>query len=234
MIILHNEVISAKPYANNIQGFLHPQLLYNCYYNGFVSNMPGTKTYIWSIDLPFEIIDGQGTTGVTCQLTPVLSTNREEIIMDKYKNIRYRNYKFAELNLQIINSTKVGKWKETLNLYYTQGPLWKLQGNIYPTIKKSKDGKVIKSIETYTLIPIYDQIGHPPKNSTDPNSYSFKLDNGSVTNFYGDIPPKGNPKVDIFWNQTGSTYLTFYSAWTNDKLLFANTFNIYVSEQKIN
>ena len=196
--------------------------MYNCYYDGFVSNLPGAKTYIWSIGLPFHIIAGQGTTGVTIQLTPILSRDREEIVMDKYKNIRYRNYKFAELNLTISNSMKVGKWEETLNLFYAQGPLWKLQGNLYPKIQKDQNGKVIKSIETYTLLPQYVQTGNPPKNSTDPSSYSFGIQNGVVSMFHGGTPPKENPKVDIFWNQTGSTYLTFYSAWSNDKLLFAN------------
>lgn len=231
MIVLRDEINLAEPYTNNIQNFINPKAIYNCYYDGFVSKLIGSKTYTWSIDLPFHIIEGQGTTGVTIQLVQILSKNREEIIMDKYKNIRYRDFKFAELNLTISNSTKVGKWCETLNLFYAQGPLWKIQGNLFPKIKKSQDGKVIKSIETYTLIPQYNQTSYPPKNSTDSNSYSFDLDHGTVTTFHGGVPPKENPKVDIFWNQTGSTYLTFYSAWTSDKLLFSNTFNIYVSEK---
>lgn len=48
-------------------------------------------------------------------------------------------------------------------------------------------------------------------------------------NFYGGTPPHGNPMVDIFWYETGSTYLSFYSSWTKETTTFPTTMSIYVS-----
>lgn len=201
-------------YINTPPGYSTPQIIYNFRYEGLMDRLPGPKNYIWSINPPFYILAGQGTSNINCELRPVLNTEQERILKAERKLI-YREYKYCELNLTI------GKWKETLNLYYKQGPLWKIEGNKNPKIN---------TIETYTLIPQYNQIGNPPKNFSDPNRYIFNIKNGKVTKTYGEIPPHGNPKIDVLWYETGAAYLSFYSAWLTEPVTFPNTVDIYVSE----
>lgn len=214
----------AHSYPMHPPGYSAPQLIYSFYYSGIVTKIPGwTKNHIWTVDPPFFILSGQGTSGITCELIPKLLINREPIKIG-IRKLKWRDIKYSELNLQI------GKWKETLNLYYKQGPLWKIEGNTNPKIEISPvTGKVIKKIETYTLVPKYDQSGYPPKNETDPKSYSFDIKNGTISSFYGDNPPKGNPKVDIIWHTSGPSYISFYSAWKGETVKFPNTQDIYVS-----
>jgi hypothetical protein len=185
----------AHSYPNTPHGYTEPQILYSFYYEGFLTELPGAKL-------------------------PILSKNQEEIIYGARKLV-YRDYKFSVLNLKIEYVGKAGEWYEAFNLYYSQGPIWKIQGNKNPKLN---------TIETYTIIPDYNQIGNPPKNSTNPNNYKFNLKNGAVVKNYGDIPPRGNPKIDILWTEKGSGYLSFYSSWTNEKLRFPNTLSVYVSE----
>jgi len=213
----------AHSYPNTPHGYTEPQILYSFYYEGFLTELPGAKFYTWSVDLPFIIVSGQSTSQVTCQLLPILSKNQEEI---KYgsRKISYRDYKFSELNLKIEYVGKAGQWFDVLNLYYSQGPIWKIDGNKNPKIN---------TIETYTLKPDYNQIGNPPKNSTDPNNYKFNLKNGVVVKNHGDIPPRGNPKVDILWTEKGSGYLSFYSSWKNEKLKFSNTLAMCQNKNKL-
>ena len=200
-------------YPNTPPGYSNPQIIYDFHYEGLVTKLPGAKNYIWAVNPPFFILSGQGTSGITCELIPMLVKDREEIKTGPRK-LQYRDLKFSELNLEI------GRWKETLNLYYKQGPLWKIDGNRNPKIN---------STETYTLIPQYNQTGYPAKYTTDPNSYSFNIKNGKVVKFHGGIPPNGNPMVDILWYQSGASYLSLYSCWTNETVKFPNTMNIYVS-----
>lgn len=210
-------------YPEQPPGYSEPQRIYQFEYTGFVTKIPNwTQNHIWTVDPPFFILSGQGTSIITCELMPKLLKDREPIKIGPRK-LKWRDIKFSELNLQI------GKWKETLNLYYKQGPLWKIIGNNNPKLSYDQYGKVERKIETYTLIPQYDQTGYPPKNETDPNSYSFDIKNGMIISFYGDTPPKGNPKVDIFWFDSGPTYLSFYSAWKGETVKFPNTIDIYVS-----
>jgi len=197
----------AHSYPNTPPGYSDPQILYSFTYEGFVLSKPGPKNYTWTVDPPFHIISGQNSAKVICQLMPMVTKTREPII----SGITRLNY--SELNLTL------GSWKETLNLYYKQGPYWKIEGNKTPTLK---------STETYTLIPQYDQTGQPPKYSTDVISYSFNIKNGKVMQFYGTNPPYGYPKVDIMWYGTGSAYLSFYSAWSDYSVKFPNTLDIYV------
>ena len=210
----------AHSYPNTPQGYTEPQILYSFYYDGFLNDLPGAKWCTWSVDLPFIIVSGQSESIVTCQLLPVLSKNQENMIYGARK-LSYRDYKYSVLNLKLDYSGKAGTWEEPFNLYYSQGPIWKIVGNKFPKLN---------TIETYTLIPDYNQVGYPPKNSTDFNNYIFNLKNGVVMKNHGDIPPRGNPKVDILWTEKGSGYLSFYSSWTNEKLRFPNTLDVYVSE----
>ncbi len=199
-------------YPKEPPGYSSPQILYTFHFDGIVSRLPGPKIYNWEVSPPFYILSGQTTTDITCELIPKLITDREPIITGARK-IEYRDIKFSELNLTC------GKWKETLNLYYKQGPLWKINGNRTPKVQ---------TVETYELVPQYNQTGFPPKNSTDPNSYSFVVKNGKVMKFHGGIPPIGNPLVDILWYSTGPSYLSFYSTWSNEKIKFPNTLDIIV------
>jgi hypothetical protein len=201
-------------YPTTPPNYSSPQIIYEFSYEGLIDQLPGPKNYIWSVNPPFYILTGQGTKTITCELIPQLNINNDQILKPNTK-ISYKDYKYCELNLQI------GKWKETLNLYYKQGPLWKIEGNKNPKIN---------TVETYTLIPQYNQTGFPPKNSTDPNRYNFNIKNGKVTKLHGGIPPTGNPMVDILWYQSGSSYLSFYSAWSDEPITFPNTISIYVSE----
>jgi hypothetical protein len=206
----------AHSYPNTPPGYSNPQILYSFTYDGMLKNTQWCKNYTWKVDPPFHIISGQNESKVTCQLMPMLTKERENII----KGIKRLNY--SELNLTL------GTWKETLNLYYNKGPYWKIEGNKSPIIKYSSNGKPIESIETYTLVPLYDQSGVPPKYSTDRDSYSFNIKNGKVMQFYGTNPPLGYPKVDIFWYLPGPAYLSFYSAWSDYSVKFPNTLDIYV------
>ena len=202
-------------YPSTPPGYSTPQILYSFHYEGIVTRIAGYQNYTWTwtVEPPFYILSGQGTSSITCELLPNLNKNQEQM---KYgpRKLSYRDYKFSELNLT------VSRWKETLNLYYKQGPLWKIEGNKSP---------LVKSVETYTLIPQYDQTGYPPKNTTNPINYSFNIQNGTVVKFYGKNPPNGNPIVDILWHTKGPAYISFYSAWTNEKVKFPNTLGIYVS-----
>lgn len=208
----------AHSYPNTPPGYSDPQILYSFKYEGFMTLRPGPKTYTWSVNPPFHIISGQGTIKVTCQLMPMVTKEREKVI----SGIPRLDY--SELNLS------VDKWKETLNLYYKKGPYWKIEGNKTPIIKYSSNGKVIETIETYTLVPQYDQSGVPPKYSTSIDSYSFNIKNGKIMQFYGTNPPLGNPKIDVFWYSPGPAYLSFYSAWSDDLIKYPNTLDIYVKQ----
>lgn len=210
------EDILAHSYPNNPPLFSSPEILYYFHYEGFLLGTQWGKNFNWSIEPPFYIVAGQGTSRIACELIPKLTTQQEPIKTGS-RQLIWRDYDFRELNLELGTA---GKFKSTLNLYYKQGPLWKIEGNKNPKIN---------TVETYTLIPQYDQTGHPPKNTTDPNSYSFNIKNGRVVNFHGGIPPIGNPLVDILWYQSGPTYLSFNSTWTNEVVKFPNTINIYVS-----
>ena len=208
----YNTMLSHS-YQNHPQGYSAPQIIYNFSYSGMLKNTQWDKDYTWTIDPPFYILSGQSTSNISCELIPKLSKENEKLVKDFRKNT-HKDYKYSNINLQI------SKWKESLNLYYKQGPLWKIDGN-----KSVK----INSVETYTLIPQYDQTGQPPKNSTNPDSYSFDIKNGTVVKFYGTNPPYGNPKIDVLWYSSGSSYLSFYSSWTDDNLKFPNTIGILVS-----
>jgi hypothetical protein len=197
-------------------GYSQPQKTYYYYYDGFMTRRPGPIFYEWEVGPPFFIISGQGTSGITLELIPTLYKTREKEISG------ITRYNFAELNL------KIGKWKETRNLYYKNGPLWKIVGNRNPKITYFND-KPLEKRETYSIIPLYDQSGIPPKYNTEPSSYTFHIKNGKVMKFYGNIPPLGVPMVDIFWYKEGPTYLTFYSHWDDDTTKFPNTLDIYVS-----
>lgn len=198
-------------YQNAPPGYSEPQLLYHYHYEGWVSGSSQSigKPYIWNIEPPFYIIEGQGTNSITCELMPINTENCSEL-------------KSSVISLQL------GKWQEGTTIYYKRGPKWKIEGNKTPKILIIS-GKTIKNIETYELIPNYDQTGFPTKCATNPENYTFSIKNGEIINFYGNIPPNGNPKVDIFWYQTGSTYLSFYSSWTKEKIKFPTTIDIYVS-----
>lgn len=203
-------------YQNEPPGYSEPQSLFYFHYDGIFNTRPGTRYYNWTVNPPFIIVSGQGLSAITCQLLPQLNTEKEPIV--NALNLTYVDYKYSTLTL------KVGPWEETLNLYYKQGPLWKIEGNKTPIINEGE-----KTIETYTLIPQYNQIGYPPKNETNPDSYSFKIKNGKVIKFHGGIPPTNKPMVDIWWYEKGSGYLSFYSAWKNESLKFPNTINIIIS-----
>ena len=210
-------------YPNTPPGYSDPQIIYNFHYSGFLKNTIYEKNYNWEVSPPWYIISGQNSAIVTCQLMPKFTKNRERIVTGARK-IVYRDINYSELNLTM------GKWKETLNLYYKQGPLWKIEGNKNPKITYSQaTGKIEQKIETYTLIPQYDQSGYPPKNATDPNTYSFDIKNGKIIKFHGTNPPNGNPMIDVFWYETGPAYLSFYSNWKDETLKFPNTLDIYVS-----
>lgn len=195
-------------------GYSTPQILYSYYYKGFITSIAGPKTYIWTVDPPFYIVSGQTTINITLELRPQLNINQETIVGEG--KTKHRDYKYCKLNLQIEH------WSEYRELYYQQGPIWKITGNKFP-----KTG----TTETYTLTPKYDQTGYPPKNSTDFNFYSFDVKNGKVMKFHGGVPPYGIPLVDIYWYQAGTSYLSFYSSWKNEAIKFPNTLDILVSNQ---
>lgn len=203
----------AHSYQIHPPKYSEPQLLYTFYYEGFLKGSNRETTYNWTIDPPFYILSGQGTSIITLELLPKLNKDQEPIITKN--NIKYRDYKYSNLNLQM------GNWKESRNLYYKQGPLWKIEGNKNPKINTK---------ETYKITPQYNQIGNPPKNSTNFNFYNLDVKNGKVNSFHGGVPPYGTPLVDITWYQTGPAYLSFYSSWNNEPTLFPNTLDIYVSE----
>lgn len=204
----------AHSYQDEPPGYSNPKILYTFKYEGLVDRINKPKDYIWTVNPPFFIVNGQGTKNITLQMIPELTKERESIL-NVIRNLTFRDLKYSELNIKVL------KWDETLNLYYRQGPLWKIEGNRNP--KKSK-------IETYKIIPQYDQSGFPPKNKTNINSYSFMVKNGKVINFYGGTPPNNYPIVDILWYEKGPSYLSFYSAWENETLKFPNTLDIYVSD----
>ena len=208
-------------YPNTPPGYSDSQILYNFHYEGTFSAQ--TVTYEWSVNPPFYILSGQSTLSITCQQMPMVTKERENVI----SGITIMSY--SDLNLTITyNNTPI---YESLNLYYKKGPYWKIDGNKTPILKYDSTGstaKLIKSIETYTLIPQYDQTGYPPKYSTNINSYSFDIKNGKVMQFYCTNPPYGYPKVDIMWYSPGPAYLSFYSAWSDYSVKFPNTLDIYV------
>ena len=149
-------------------GYSQPQKLYHYYYKGFM--LDRSKNFVWKVGPPFFIIDGQGTSGITIEMIPTLSKYREKEI----SGITRLHY--TELDLQI------DRWKETRNLYYRNGPLWKIIGNKTPTITYFKNNP-IETRETYTMIPLYEQNGYPPKYSTGTpcvDNYNFKLKNGKI------------------------------------------------------
>lgn len=226
------------------QGYSEPQILYKFYYSGGtldVLKLAGTNDIMWSIDYPFYIIDGQGTTGVTIALIPVLTKEREKIItVTGLTQIKYtyRDLKYSILNLKIGKCDNI-RWEENLELKYKQGAAWIIEGNNFPIITKNINNKIIPTIETYTIKPAYSQSGNPPKNITNPDSYTFKVKGGRVKKIYGGTAPINGAwinnflKVDIEWYQSGSTYFSFYSAWSNETLKFPNTLGINVTENKI-
>jgi len=205
-----------QSYPNIPPGYSEPQLLYNFHYEGFITQMSKTNNFIWSIDPPFYIYSGQGTSGITLQLMPTTS---------KYCS----TLNYSTISLTISGTGQIrGQWHENEIIYYKHGAKWEISGNTFPTIKLSS-GTTIKTVETYELIPQYDQSSYPPNCSTLPDSYSFSIKNGEIVKFYGNIPPYGNPLIDVFWYRTGKTYLSFYSSWANETCKFPTTLDIFVS-----
>lgn len=209
-----NENGLSHSYPNLPPNHSNPQILYHYQFEGWVSGSSQAigKPYIWNIEPPFYILEGQGTNKITCELLPINTIS------------------CSGLSSSII-SLELGKWQEGTTIYYKQGPKWRIEGNIRPKIRFTNN-KIVPNIETYTIIPEYDQLGNPPHCSTLPDNYSFKIKNGKIMNFHGGTPPHGTPKVDIFWYNTGSTYLSFYSSWTKEETTFPTTLDIYVSITK--
>ena len=195
-------------YPNTPPGYSDPQILYKFHYEGNLKNTIYESNYNWDVNPPFYILSGKNEKIVTCELIPQLNTKQENILKGERK-LTWRDYKYIELNL----SFKV--WKETLNLYYKQDPLWKIEGNKTPSLNTT---------ETYTITPLYDTKNY----STNINTYSFNVKNGTVMKFHGGIPPYGKPIVDILWHTKGSSYLSFYSSWSDEPDKFPNTLGIYV------
>lgn len=211
--------------------YSEPQILYNFYYSGGtmdVLSLSGTKELIWAVKEPFYIVSGQGTTNITLALSPILTKDREPIItVTGITTIKYTYRQLDHCDLTLtIKRNNVIIWEDVLNLYYKQGSIWKIEGNKNPKIN---------TIETYTISPLYIQSGNPPKNTTHPDSYSFKVKDGKVKKIYGGTAPINGAwinnflKVDIEWYKSGYTYLSFYSAWTNEKIKFPNTIGITVT-----
>lgn len=198
--------------------YSEPQTLYSYTYDGFMNNMPGDKVYTWKVNYPFEILSGQGTKTITVQQFPILTREREPIV--KTNTATYRDLKYSDLDLNI------NGLKESMNLYYRQGPLWRIDGNKSPIIKYSTDGKP-NTIETYTIIPLYNI--KSSNNIINTESYNFVIKNGLVLKVYGDNPPLGNPKVDILWHTKGQGYISFYSSWKDDYVKFPNTTHVIIS-----
>jgi len=211
MIISENFISNTTlehSYPNKPPGYSQPQILYKLHYEGAKKN-----SYLWTVEPPFHIISGQGSPSIVCQLMPKVSTKIEPI-----------NSSILTLNAD--------DEKEYYNLYYQHGPQWKILGNKNPKINEFR-GLYTPTIETYTIIPQYEQIGHSPKYITDPNSYKFEIKNGRILKFYGGIPPTGNPMIDISWFKPGPAYITFYSAWINEKIKYPNTLDILISEIRV-
>lgn len=207
-------------YPETPPSYSEPQILYSFTYDGFMNNLPGNKIFNWSVNLPFLIVSGQSTKIITIQQLPILTREREPII--NTSTVSYRDIKYSDLNLDI-NGVKC-----SMNLYYRQGPLWKIEGNKSPKITYSSDGKP-QTIETYKLIPQFNTNGNPPKNIINTESYNFVVKNGTVVKLYGNNPPNGYPLVDILWHTKGSGYISFYSSWDDDYVKFPNTTSIIVS-----
>ena len=198
----------AHSYPNTPPSYTSPQILYSFHYEGFLKNTQWDRDYTWTVNPPFFILSGQNDHVITCELIPSLNIAEEQILTGDRK-LMWRDYNYCELNL------KMATWEETLNLYYKQGPRWKIEGNKIPKLN---------SVETYTLIPQYQT----DKYSTNPITYSFNVKNGKVMSFHGGVPPNGNPMVDILWYGSGSSYLSFYSSWSDESTKFPNTLGILV------
>lgn len=292
-----NDIGLAHSYPNTPPEHSDPQILYKYHYEGWLqpsthANPP--RTFLWTIEPPFYIISGQGTSEITVELKPITTnlclnglyfetttadcieiptthpttlyvnaspnlsyTIKEKVIVSYdnehkfYANVASYNRQTGTFKL-ITNKNigtgtfcnwsirldgcenysnitlQLGKWNEGTIIYYKTGPRWKIEGNTLPKVRMN-NGKIVQSIETYTLIPEYDMSGNPPRCSTEPNNYSFEIKGGKIMKFYGGTPPNGNPTVDVFWYQTGATYLTFYSSWKNEETKFPTTLNTYVS-----
>jgi hypothetical protein len=219
----------AHSYPNFPPNYSEPQITYSFTYDGFMNNVSVPLLFNWSVQPPFYILSGQNTKTITLELKPSLTKDREGFISGS--NVTYKKLKYSDLNLEIIYeppTTKPRILKDSINIYYRQGPLWKIQGNKFPKIKLNTSGKP-ETIETYELIPQYDQTGFPPKNITEHNSYTFVIKGGTVKKFYGGIPPTGTPLVDILWHTPGSGYLAFYSTWTSESVKFPNVLDIFIS-----
>jgi len=209
--------------------YSEPQITYSYKYDGFMNNVTDTIIFNWSVQSPFYIISGQNTNVVTLELKPPLTKNREEIISGS--TISYKNLKYSDLNLEIKfapPTTKLGILKDSMNLYYRQGPLWKVVGNKFPKIKLNSNGRS-ETIETYKLIPLYTQSDTTPKNITDFNSYSFVIKGGTVKKFHGGVTPNNVPLVDILWHTPGIGYIAFYSTWSQETVKFPNVLDIFIS-----
>jgi hypothetical protein len=209
----------AHSYPNLPPEISEPEILYKYHYEGWVT--PTTQSpsiinqYIWNIEQPFYIISGQNTTEITVKLMPIYSDSS--------------NVGYCDISL------KLGKWYEEKRIFFKKGPQWNIQGNNNPIIKYIGN-KLIETIETYTLNPLYDQTGNPPKNSTLPDSYTLKIKGGKILKFYGENPPYGIPKIDVNWYDTNDNYLCFYSSWINDNTTFPNIIKInpsIIQEEKI-
>ena len=137
----------AHSYPNEPPGYSTPQILYSFHYDGFMTKLPIPKNYKWEVNHPFYILSGQNTSNITCELMPKLVKNREDSItgltqlnythstitgLTQLTSYKYTWLAYCELNLEISSS-----WKETLNLYYKQGPLWKIEGNKIPKLNSN-------------------------------------------------------------------------------------------------
>lgn len=49
-----------------------------------------------------------------------------------------------------------------------------------------------------------------------------------MVKFHGNLPPNGNPMIDILWYNPGTAYIAFYSSWLDEPIKFPNTLGIYV------
>lgn len=204
-------------YHNTPPLYSEPQILYSYTYDGFMNDIPN-NIFTWNVNYPFVIVSGQGTNTITLQQYPVLTTQRENII--KTNTVSYRNLKYSDLDLDL------NGLKESINLYYRQGPLWKIEGNKYPKLTYSSDGRS-QTIETYKLIPLFNT-DLSKNNIINTESYNFVIKNGNLIKLYGDNPPNGYPLIDVLWHTKGSGYISFYSSWDDDYVKFPNTMSIAV------
>lgn len=66
-------------YPNTPPGYSDSQILYNFHYEGFLTAITHSSSYIWNIEPPFYITEGQGTTKIKCELLPINSISCSEL-----------------------------------------------------------------------------------------------------------------------------------------------------------